>query len=60
MERSDWSKAFHPRGRHGVIPYYRSNEQILGLFLIGQEQFHRQEALQVNCVDGSDRSRAVT
>ena len=50
---------FTARGRHGVIPYYRSTEEILGLILIGREQFHRQGALQVNCVDGYDWSRAV-
>ena len=48
------------RGRHGTIPYYRSNWHILGKHLIGREQFHRQGALHVNCVDGSDWSRAVT
>ena len=37
-----------------------SNEEILGLILIGREQFHHQGALRVNCVDGSDWSRAVT
>ena len=51
MERSDWSRAFHHQGRHVKIPYYRSN---VGHFLIGRWQFHRQGALQVNCVDGSD------
>ena len=30
------------RGRHGVIPYYRSNGQNLGMHFIGREQFHRQ------------------
>ena len=48
---------FTTRGRHVKIPYHRSN---VGHFLIGREQFHRQGALQVNCVDGSDWSRAVT
>ena len=48
------------RGRHGIISYYRSNEQILGKHLIGREQFHHQGALRVKCVDGSDGSRAVT
>ena len=42
MERSDWSRAFHHQGRHGIIPYYRSNEEILGKHLIGREQFHHQ------------------
>ena len=48
------------RGRHFIIPYYRSNEEILELFLIGREHFHHQWAPLGNCVDGSDWSRAVT
>ena len=48
------------RGRHMKIPYYRSNEEILGHFLIGREQFHYQGAPRGNCVDGSDWSREVT
>ena len=57
MERSDWSCAYCRQGRHGIIPYYRSNEEILGHFLIGREQFQRYRSI---CVDGSDWSRAVT
>ena len=49
-------ESFTSRGRHVKIPYYRLNVQILGLFLIGREQFHRLVALQVNCVDGFDSS----
>ena len=60
MERSDWSRAVSPPGAPCEIPYNRSNVQILGKHLIGREQFHRQEALRVNCVDGSDWSRAIT
>ena len=60
MERFDWSCAYCHQGRHVKIPYYRSNVQILGLFLIDREQFHHQGALRVNCIVGSDWSRAVT
>ena len=49
MERSDWSCTYCRQGRHGIIPYYRSNEEILGHFMIGREQFHHQGALRVNC-----------
>ena len=38
---------FTTRGRHVKIPYYRSNVQILELFLIGREQFHHQGAPRV-------------
>ena len=38
MKRSDWSRAVKPPGAPRVIPYYRSNVEILGLFLIGREQ----------------------
>ena len=57
MERSHWSCASYRQRRHRLIPYYRSNE---GHFLIGREQIHHQGALQVNSIDGSDWSRAVT
>ena len=36
------------RGRHGIIPYYRSNVQILGKHLICRDQFHNQGAPQGN------------
>ena len=42
------------RGRHGIIPYYRSNVEILGKHLIGRQQFHHQGAPRGNCIDGSD------
>ena len=36
------------RGRHCIIPYYRSNEQILGKHLISRELFHHQGAPRGN------------
>ena len=42
------------------IPYYHQNVEVLGLILIGREQFHHQGAPRGNSVDGSDWSRAVT
>ena len=38
VDGSDWSRAVSPHGAPRVIPYYRSNVQILGKHLIGREQ----------------------
>ena len=34
VDSSDWSRAVSPPGAPGVIPYYRSNVEILGHFAV--------------------------